>query len=105
MTSTIPAFSAGPAADRIQILPLAADHVLKQARDDGQESHKDFGKRYLDVVAALAKAFKLAAGSREAKKHAEEVAFFLAVRSALQKLDVTAVGGEMPHPTLRLNNC
>lgn len=83
----------GTAADRIQILPLAADHVLKQARDDGQESHKDFGKRYLDVVAALAKAFKLAAGSREAKKHAEEVAFFLAVRSALQKLDVTGGGG------------
>ena len=39
-------------------------------------------------MAGLARAFKLAAGSAEAAEHAEEVAFFLAVRSALQKMDV-----------------
>lgn len=88
----------GTAADRIEILPAAADHVLHQARADGQEDHKDFGKRFLDAVAALAKAFKLAAGSPEAKEHAEEVAFFLAVRSALQKLDVKGGGGRNSSP-------
>ena len=66
----------GTATDRIEILPAAADHVLQQARDDGREDHKDFGKRFLDAVAALAKAFKLAAGSPEAREQAEEVAFF-----------------------------
>ncbi|MDO6588060.1 type I restriction endonuclease subunit R [Salipiger sp. 1_MG-2023] len=88
----------GTAADRIEILPAAADHVLRQARDVGQENHKDFGKRFLDAVAALAKAFKLAAGSPEAKALAEEVAFFLAVRSALQKLDVKGGGGRNSSP-------
>ncbi len=88
----------GTAADRIEILPAAANHVLYQSRADGQEDHKDFGKRFLDAVAALARAFKLAAGSSEAKEHSEEVAFFLAVRSALQKLDVKGGGGRNSLP-------
>lgn len=88
----------GTAADRIEILPAAADYVLHQALVDGQEDHKDFGKRFLNAVAALAKAFKLAAGSAEAKEYTEEVAFFLAVRSALQKLEVTGGGGRNSSP-------
>lgn len=88
----------GTATDRLEILPAAGNHVLRQARDDGREGHKDFGKRFLDAVAALARAFKLAAGTPEAKVHAEEVAFFLAVRSALQKLDVKGGGGRNSSP-------
>ncbi|WP_106745070.1 type I restriction endonuclease subunit R [Yoonia maritima] len=88
----------GTAADRIEILPAAADHVLTKAREEGQEGDKDFGKRFHDVVAALAKAFKLAAGSPETSKHAEEVAFFLAVRAALQKLDVKGGAGRNSSP-------
>ncbi len=75
-------------AARLEILPKAVDHVLAKAREDGEEGDKDFGKRFLDAVASLARAFKLAAGSAEASQHAEEVAFFLAVRSALQKMDI-----------------
>ncbi|MBV7411126.1 type I restriction endonuclease subunit R [Maritimibacter sp. DP1N21-5] len=88
----------GSSADRIEILPKAADHILKKSREDGNEQIDDFGKRYMDAVASLAKAFKLAAGSLEASDNAEEVAFFLAVRSALQKLDVTGgrKGGNSP---------
>ncbi|MCB1356098.1 MAG: type I restriction endonuclease subunit R [Maritimibacter sp.] len=78
----------GSGAARLEILPKAVDHVLARAREDGDEGEKDFGKRFLDAVAGLARAFKLAAGSAEAAEHAEEVAFFLAVRSALQKMDV-----------------
>ncbi len=44
--------------------------------------------------AALAKAFKLAAGTPEAPTHHEEVGFFLAVQAALLKLDVG--GGDRP---------
>ncbi|MZR14332.1 HsdR family type I site-specific deoxyribonuclease [Maritimibacter sp. DP07] len=78
----------GSSSDRIEILPKAANHVLERAREEAGDNSKDFGKRFMDAVANLAKAFKLAAGSSEASQHAEEVAFFLAVRSALQKMDV-----------------
>lgn len=88
----------GTGADRIEILPAAANHVLHQAHISEQEDHRDFGKRFMDAVAALAKAFKLAAGSPEASENAEEVAFFLAVRSALQKLDVKGGSGRNSSP-------
>lgn len=88
----------GTPTDRIEILPGAADHILKKAREDDGASAKDFGKRFNDTVAALSKAFKLAAGSPESKSHAEEVAFFLAVQSALRKLDVKGGGGRGASP-------
>ena len=77
---------------RLQVLLGAVDHVLSQARQDAKEK-ADFGKRFHDAVASLTKAFKLAAGSPEASAHSEEVAFFLAVRSALLKMDVKGGGG------------
>ena len=80
---------------RLETLPGAANHVLKMSRDEGEEGDKDFGKRFMDAIANLSKAFKLAAGSQEAAAHAEEVAFFLAVRSALHKMGVE--GGGRPH--------
>lgn len=74
---------------RIDMLAKAIDHVLAQSLEEGGgKGHKDFGKRFHDAAAALAKAFKLAAGSPEATQHAEEVAFVLAVRTALRKMDV-----------------
>ena len=78
----------GTPTDRIGILPAAANHVLQKSHEGNSECSADYGRRFFDAVAALARAFKLAAGSGEAKERAEEVAFFLAVRSALQKLDV-----------------
>ncbi|WP_322867982.1 type I restriction endonuclease subunit R [Aquicoccus sp. G2-2] len=86
------------ATNRIEILPAASEHILQQARDAGKKDNNDIAKRYLDAVAALTKAFKLAAGSSEAAEHAEEVAFFLAVRSALQKLDVNSDRGRNSSP-------
>lgn len=73
---------------RIDMLAKAIDHVLGQSLEDRGENEKDFGKRFHDAAAALAKAFKLAAGSSEAAEHGEEVAFVLAVRAALKKMDV-----------------
>ncbi|MFT8483306.1 MAG: type I restriction endonuclease subunit R [Gluconobacter cerinus] len=73
----------GAPSERLAVLPGAIEHVLSQYRDN------DAGpKRFHDAVAALVKAYKLASGSPQATEHAEEVAFFAAVRSSLGKLDV-----------------
>ena len=82
-----PALRASNSA-RIDMLARAIDHVLERCRSDAGEGQKEFGKRFHDAAAALAQAFKLAAGSPEATKHADEVAFVLAVRAALRKMDV-----------------
>jgi len=62
-------------------LPATADHVLAKAREEGQEGDKDFGKRFHDVVAALAKAFKLAAGRNSSPDFAIEQLLNRAVAS------------------------
>ncbi|PZX37210.1 type I restriction enzyme R subunit [Roseinatronobacter thiooxidans] len=85
-------------AERLEILPRAVNHVLGQARTDPTASEKPFGTRFQDAAANLVRAFKLAAGSTEAATHAEEVAFFLAVRSALKKLDVGSTTGRRTDP-------
>lgn len=74
----------GTPKERLSILPAALDFLLNE-RLDGEES-KAVLKRFRDAIAALVKAFKLASGSAQAKAHAEEVAFFVAVRSALDKI-------------------
>lgn len=58
------------------LLAPAANHILEL--DDGK-------KRYLDEVLALTKAFSLCGTTDEAKKHKEEIAFFQAVKSVIQK--------------------
>lgn len=83
---------------RIDMLAHAIDHVLQQFREDGKEEDKEFGKRFHDAAAVLAKAFKLAAGSPEPMEHAEEVAFILAVRAALRKMDVGGGGSGRREP-------
>jgi type I restriction enzyme R subunit len=73
----------GAPSERLAVLPGAIEHILAKYRDS------DAGpKRFHDAVAALVKAYKLASGSPQATEHAEEVAFFAAVRSSLGKLDV-----------------
>ena len=79
----------GDAAARLKMLPLAVDHIIGKARAQAEDG--DLAKAckpFTDAAAALTKAFKLAGGSPEANAHAVEVAFFIAVRSGLDKLDV-----------------
>ncbi|NSX53273.1 type I restriction endonuclease subunit R [Parasulfitobacter algicola] len=78
----------GTPADRLKILPAALNHVLEKERDEGEGAGAV--KRFNDAVAGLVKAFKLASGSTQAKSSTEEVAFFSAIRSGLEK--VGAVG-------------
>ncbi len=72
----------GTPAERLRILPGALDHILRkdQSREQGAV------KRFNDAVAGLIKGFKLASGSPQATAHAEEVAFFSALRAGLEKL-------------------
>ena len=71
----------GTPSQRLAVLPGAIEHVLSRERDGK-------AKRFHDAVAALVNAYKLASGSPQAIDHAEEVAFFAAVRSSLGKLTV-----------------
>jgi type I restriction enzyme R subunit len=73
----------GSPGERLAVLPRAIERVLSESRDIGTEP-----KRFHDAVTALIKAYKLASGSGQAIDHAEEVAFFAAVRSSLGKLNV-----------------
>lgn len=69
----------GTPTERLAVLAAAIELILSK---DGAT------KRFIDAVAALVKAYKLASGSPQATEHAHEVAFFAAVRSSLGKLDV-----------------
>jgi type I restriction enzyme, R subunit len=68
-------FSADPPR-RLTILKTTVEAILSQ--EGGR-------KRYLDLAAAVASAFALAAGTTEADRLREDVAFFLAVRANLVK--------------------
>jgi type I restriction enzyme, R subunit len=78
----------GSAHDRLKLLPPAIEQILTKGMDDEGASIK----RYQDAVAGLVKAFKLASGGPQATEHAVEVAFFVAVRTGLEKLDVGGKG-------------
>jgi len=62
--------------EAISLLPNAADFILEQY--DGK-------KRFADHVTALTKAFALCCTLDEAMKHAEEIAFFQAVKAFIHK--------------------
>jgi len=70
------AFFAADSARRLGILKQTVETVL--AAEDGR-------RRYLDLAAELARAFALAAGTPEAVRLRDEVAFMLAVRANLIK--------------------
>ncbi|MEZ5733875.1 MAG: type I restriction endonuclease subunit R [Paracoccaceae bacterium] len=80
----------GTPAQRLKILPAALDHVFQKDKADDKASGV---KRFNDAVAALIKAFKLASGSPQATSHVEEVAFFAAVRSGLEKVGADGATG------------
>lgn len=80
---------AGTPADRLAILPKAMSLVLDlEGEGADQDAKRKAGrKRFLDAVAELTSAFKLAAGMPEADAVKVEVGFFVAVQAAIAKLD------------------
>ena len=78
----------GSSTDRLKILPPAIEHILdKGVQDEGASV-----KRFQEAVAGLVKAFKLASGSPQATEYSVEVAFFAAVRTGIEKLEVDRTG-------------
>lgn len=69
-------WTAGTAAERLQLLPAAQEHIL--AQDDGKP-------RFTQTVRDLSQAFALCAASDEAAALRDDIAFFQAVRAALLK--------------------
>lgn len=89
----------GDKSRRVRILAPALNHVLEAARAASKDGDIEKGaKRFHDAVAALVKAFKLASGTPEAAAHAEEVAFFVAIRSGLEKVGVRSSRGRSAGP-------
>ena len=80
----------GTPKERLNILPSAIEHIL--AKDHDGKEQGAVVNRYQDAIAALVKAFKLASGSPQATEHAEEVAFFVAVRIGIEKIDAGQKG-------------
>jgi type I restriction enzyme R subunit len=80
---------AGTPADRLAFLPKAMSLVLDLEGEgaDQKAKRKAGRKRFLDAVAELTSAFKLAAGTPEADAGKVEVGFFVAVETAIAKLD------------------
>jgi len=80
---------AGTPADRLAVLPKAMSLILDlEGEGDDPEAKRQAGrKRFLDAVAELTSAFKLAAGTPEADAVKVEVGFFVAVQTAIAKLD------------------
>lgn len=80
---------AGTPANRLAVLPKAMSLVLDLEGDGAdQEAKRAAGrKRFHDAVAELVGAFKLAAGTPEADSVKVEVGFFVAVQTAIAKLD------------------
>jgi type I restriction enzyme R subunit len=72
-------FFTGTAAEKLGVLPLAQEHILKQ--DDGK-------RRLLQAVKELSLAFALAVPDERALAIRDDVAFFQAVRAALVKSTV-----------------
>ncbi len=68
--------------DAYELLPGAADHILGLSQDS---RGRDGKQRFSDCVAALTKAFALCCTLDEALIYREEVAFFQAIKAALNK--------------------
>ncbi len=86
---------AGTPAQRLRALAAAVNHVYGIA-GSGDEGRKAGKKRFLDGVAALERAFKLASGSDPAAAATDEVAFFSSVKVTLRKLEGDDSRGTRP---------
>jgi type I restriction enzyme R subunit len=83
----------GTPQDRLRLLAGAVNHIFGLEASGSEPTDKErtaARKRFMDAAAALDKAYKLASGRPEAAAAMEEIAFFLAVRVVLRKLE----GGE-----------
>lgn len=85
-----PALGENP-IERMRCVSSAVDFVYSLESKDNklpsEDDRKASRKRFMNAAVQLSKAFKLAAGSSEADTHKEEIAFFLAVRIAILKMD------------------
>ncbi len=89
-----PALSGSP-TDRLKLFPAAVEHLLSLA-GTGDEDRKAGRKRFMDAMAKLEKAFKLASSTEDATRVKDEVAFFCGVRTSLRKLEYDGPKGTRP---------
>lgn len=75
-------WTTGKAAQRLGLLPLAQEHILKPTGDETPDEKKT---RYLQAVTELSKAFALSVPHEKALAIRDDVGFFQAVRAALAK--------------------
>jgi type I restriction enzyme R subunit len=76
------AWTAGTPAQKLSLLPVAQEHILKPGKNETGEEKKS---RYLQAVTALSKAFALSVPHDKALAIRDDVGFFQAVRAALAK--------------------
>lgn len=69
-------WTTGKPAERLALIPAGQEHILSQ--EDGK-------KRWVQVVTELSRAFALCAASDEATEIRDDVSFFQAIQSALNK--------------------
>lgn len=74
-------FFRGEPAQRVQVLPKAMEHILKQPGGSNDENKK----RFMDAVTRLSQAFALCVPDESALRIRDDVAFFQAIRSQFAK--------------------
>jgi len=74
------------------LLAPAANHIF--GLEDGK-------KRYFDEVLALSKAYSLCGTLDEAKEYKEEIAFFQAVKSVMQKVTAVPLSKQNPNKVIK----
>lgn len=85
----------GTAQDRIRMLPVAIEHALTLPVDGKRpEDRTASRKRFLKAAAGLLKAFRIASGTQEAADVKDEVGFFVAVQTAIRKMDASSSSGQ-----------
>jgi type I restriction enzyme R subunit len=75
-------WATGTPAQKLGLLPLAQEHILKPETDATPDEKK---QRYLQAVTELSKAFALSVPHEKALAIRDDVGFFQAVRAALAK--------------------
>jgi type I restriction enzyme R subunit len=76
------AWTTGKPTQKLGLLPLAQEHILKPGKDETPDEKKN---RYLQAVTELSKAFALSVPHDKALAIRDDVGFFQAVRAALAK--------------------
>ena len=99
------ALTGGP-SDRVNFISAAMDYVLggcgaqiKATPDESEDVAAEGKRRFNDAMAALVKAFKLASGTSAADEVKDEVGLFVAVQTAIRKLEAGSGRGPSPADT------